>query len=245
MLDQFSKELIFKHQDMVSVFALKSDTHAKLLQEARQTTTNIAADPKILIQKNGLRLEFLKAMPPQVREPYRFIYASCYTRGLLHLLQHIWPTIVAKQPLAELHVYYGMDHVTEPLKSSLRTAFGNVGVIDHGRRPFEEVALAKARSSFHLYITDAPAEIDCISIRESAVLGCIPLLSNSGVFASRPGIHYSNFSAEHGPAVATHIASLANNQTLLNDIRFVLAKQEEEDWDKVAAVQLHKFNSAC
>jgi hypothetical protein len=31
MLDQFSKELIFKHQDMVSVFALKSDTHAKLL----------------------------------------------------------------------------------------------------------------------------------------------------------------------------------------------------------------------
>jgi hypothetical protein len=48
----------------------------------------------------------------------------------------------------------------------------------------------KYMSSFQLYITNTVSEIDCISIRESLVAGCIPLISNFGVFGEREGIHF-------------------------------------------------------
>jgi len=54
----------------------------------------------------------------------------------------------------------------------------------------EIIAREKHRSSFQLYVTNTPIEIDCISIRESLATGCIPLLSNFGVFKDREGIHF-------------------------------------------------------
>jgi hypothetical protein len=62
--------------------------------------------------------------------------------------------------------------------------------MDHGRQPMEMIIREKYLSSFHLYLTDTIAEIDCISIRESLATGAIPLISNFGVFKDRAGIHY-------------------------------------------------------
>jgi hypothetical protein len=45
-------------------------------------------------------------------------------------------------------------------------------------------------SSFQLYVTNTISEIDCISIKESVLAGCIPIISNFGVFEERDGIHY-------------------------------------------------------
>ena len=67
---------------------------------------------------------------------------------------------------------------------------GQPGVMDHGRRPMNEIIKEKWRSSFQLYITDCPGEICCISVRESLVTGCIPLISKSNVFANREGLHF-------------------------------------------------------
>jgi hypothetical protein len=67
---------------------------------------------------------------------------------------------------------------------------GQPGVMDHGRQPVEIIVKEKWRSSFHFYVTDCIGEIDCISIRESLVTGCIPLISNSGVFKKRDGLHF-------------------------------------------------------
>ena len=68
---------------------------------------------------------------------------------------------------------------------------GQPGVMDHGRRPMDEIIKEKWKSSFHLYITDCEGEIDCISIRESLCTGCIPLISKSGVFDKRDGLHFN------------------------------------------------------
>jgi hypothetical protein len=65
------------------------------------------------------------------------------------------------------------------------------GVMDHGRVSSELVAREKHQSTFHMYITDTPSEIDCISIRESLVCGCIPLISKFGVFAERDGLKFN------------------------------------------------------
>ena len=62
--------------------------------------------------------------------------------------------------------------------------------MDHGRQPMDLIIREKWQSTFHLYITDTQGEIDCISIRESLVAGCVPLLSDFGVFAKREGLKF-------------------------------------------------------
>jgi len=76
------------------------------------------------------------------------------------------------------------------LKQYMAMLMSQPGVMDHGRVSSHLVAREKWRSTFHLYVTDTDAEIDCISIKESLATGCIPLLSKFGVFPEREGFHF-------------------------------------------------------
>ena len=141
---------------------------------------------------NGVRTElFLENKEKVQRNPYRFCYCSCYTRGLMQILAYMWPVIYQLEPRAELHVYYGMNGVRdENFKNAMEKLLATPGVMDHGRQPMEIIIREKHMSSYQLYVTNTPGEIDCISIRESLATGCIPLLSNFGVFKEREGIHF-------------------------------------------------------
>jgi glycosyltransferase involved in cell wall biosynthesis len=44
------------------------------------------------------------------REPFKVIYTSSPDRGLIHLLD-MWPQILATEPEAELHIFYGWDNI--------------------------------------------------------------------------------------------------------------------------------------
>lgn len=147
---------------------------------------------RYIIIPNGVRVEgFLENKDKIVKEPYRFCYCSCYRRGIIEIVKYMWPIIYQLEPRAELHVYYGMDNIKdEQSKAILKEVLSQPGVMDHGRQPMEIIAREKHRSSFQLYVTNTPIEIDCISIRESLATGCIPLLSNFGVFKDREGIHF-------------------------------------------------------
>ena len=148
---------------------------------------------KYEIIPNGIRVSDFTVAPPQTppRNPYRFCYCSCYTRGLMEILMYIWPLIYNYEPRAELHVYYGMNTVhDQKFVQHMAMLLSQPGVMDHGRQPMEMIIREKWMSTFHLYITDTDAEIDCISIRESLCTGCIPILSKSGVFAMREGLHF-------------------------------------------------------
>ena len=146
-----------------------------------------------VIVPNGLRVSDFEANNHQVtRNQFRFCYCSCYTRGLMEILKFIWPIIYQNEPRAELHVYYGMNGVQDQeFRKQMFLLLSQPGVMDHGRMPMDLIIREKWMSTFHMYITDTEAEIDCISIRESLVAGCIPLLSNFGVFEKRDGLHFN------------------------------------------------------
>jgi len=178
-----------KYGNKVDKIFLKSNYHAEIFREQFNDELNLS---KCVVIPNGVRTEQFKENKENViRNPYRFCYCSCYTRGLKDILENIWPIIYNYEPRAELHVYYGMDGIQDiNFKNHLKHLLSQPGVMDHGRQPMEMIIREKYMSNFHLYITNTIGEIDCISIRESLATGCIPLISNFGIFKEREGIHF-------------------------------------------------------
>lgn len=131
---------------------------------------------------NQIKLEEIQ------REPFRICYTSCYTRGLIPMLEKLWPLIIEKIPEATLHIYYGYDGVKDPVqREKIETALKTAkNIYDHGRVNLDEIAREKFRSTLHLYICNTPVtETDCISVRESVYAGCVPVVCNEGVFKER------------------------------------------------------------
>lgn len=144
---------------------------------------------KFVVIENGVHVDLFKAKPNQQKEPYRFCWTSSYERNLAENLEFIWPHIKKAIPQAEFHIYYGDDFLQQSLKDRLEGLYSLPGVVHHGRASLQKIATEKKRAMFHLYVTDTPAEIDCISVRESAAAGCIPLISSKSVFGERDGFH--------------------------------------------------------
>ena len=122
------------------------------------------------------------------RRPLRLLYTSSYDRGLEHMLRHGWPLIAAALPTAELHLYYGWRahevlHRTSAWRDEMKALIASCGgrVVDHGRVGQPELLRAKATAQILYYVGDWP-EIDCIAVREAAMLGCVPLTSSVAVF---------------------------------------------------------------
>jgi len=103
----------------------------------------------------------------------------------------MWPKIRRNLPDAEFHIYYGADLLQNTLKLELEPLFNQAGVFEHGRTSYDDTIKARYKAYAQLYVSGTPLEIDCLSIREAAVTGCIPILSEVGVFAERTGIHIS------------------------------------------------------
>jgi hypothetical protein len=220
----------------VNHILLKSNYHVKSLKEFLDDKINSdyfsIISTKIRLIPNGVKVD--KFSPQNnvqykdKREPYRFCYCSSYDRGLIELLIYIWPTIYKIFPYAELHVYYGMDYIfDEDFKKKTRYLLGSPGVIDHGRQSEDMIIREKYLSTFHLFITDTVAEIDCINIRESLVAGCIPIISNVGVFAERDGVRVNDI--KDYESIIKLIASLLipNNKDKVVDIRNKLYESDK------------------
>ena len=146
---------------------------------------------KQIIIPNGLRInEFETNQEGVWRNPYRFCYVSCYTRGLIPILRYIWPKIYEFEPRSEFHIYYGTSLINNPeILQELSRLLAQPGVCDHSRQSVKVVARERYLSTWHLYYTNSLAEIDCISIRESCLAGCIPIISDCNLFGERIGIH--------------------------------------------------------
>jgi hypothetical protein len=194
LVDYHDNNFVFRHPytpytDRINRIFFKSEFHL----EEYQKFFKIKLEPEqYSVILNGIRIDEFRSNDLIQREPYRFCYCSCYSRGLEELLTYVWPLIYQNEPRAELHVYYGIQSIDDPeMKQKLTMLMGQPGVMDHGRRPVDEIAKEKQKSTFHLYITDCIGETDCISIRESLVAGCIPLISNSGVFKNRDGLRFN------------------------------------------------------
>jgi glycosyltransferase involved in cell wall biosynthesis len=196
-------EMWFRYNKKITKVFFKSNFHRELFEKYFR----FKLDPKLYtVIPNGVRVEtFQKNTDLIQRNPYRFCYCSCYTRGLLEILQHMWPIIKQIEPRAELHVYYGMDSVQNiEFKKVMSQLLASKGVMDHGRQPVDVIVREKYMSSFHLYLSNAEAEIDCITVKESLVTGAIPILSTAGVFREREGIKFNL--GDSSPTVYMNIA---------------------------------------
>jgi glycosyltransferase involved in cell wall biosynthesis len=173
----------YKHMEFVSYvdrFMFKSSYHVSCYKHLS------LPESKIFVCPNGLQVNNFKGKN-LTREPLRFCYTSAYERGLEQLLEWSWPQIHAELPGSTLHVYYGWqqwfysDKIDQLLKQP--------GVVHHGRVSNSEIAEEKYKSSMHLYPCHSATEIDCINVRESALAGCIPVLSTHNVCSERDGVH--------------------------------------------------------
>lgn len=178
--------------------------------------------PDVLIIPNGVNIEEFNVPISGLRNPYRMCYCSCYTRGLHRILNSIWPIIYQLEPRAELHVYYGMNYVeNSDFINEIKQLLSQPGVMDHDRMPVEIISREKHMSSFQLYYTDFVAEVDCISIRESLVAGCIPIISDINLFKERDGIHlpWLPNTPDFNRKIACDIVTIINNEPLQQSLR--------------------------
>ena len=214
--------------DKVNTFNFKSNYHKEsFIEFLKLKNINANYNNKYNIIPNGIRVQHFKLNNNYIRNPYRFCYCSSYDRGLDTIIKKLWNEIYKSQPLAELHVYYGMDYLfDENYKLHLKLLLSQPGVMDHGRQPMEMIVREKYLSTFHIYLNNSIAEIDCISIKESLVTGCIPIISNFGVFKERHGIQY-----EWEPdndnlcqLVAKDIINKMNDFNLINNIRNMVSQ---------------------
>ena len=236
-LSQLNQPLLLEFINKVDWFHVKSNYHKQCLEEYFGKKLN-----NVRVIMNGIRVSNFSNNNNYVRNPYRLCYCSSYDRGLETILEKIWPYIYKKEPRSELHVYYGMVHMMEPLKSKLKMLLSQEGVMDHGRQPLDMIVREKYMSSFHLYLNSSIAEIDCISIRESLITGCIPIISKFGVFKERHGlmIDFSdNMDNNLFEKIAEEIVSKMNDINFMESARNQLMLSSTIiDWNNVAKMWL-------
>ncbi|MEG3436616.1 glycosyltransferase [Pannus brasiliensis CCIBt3594] len=150
-------------------------------------------DRQCAIVPNGIDSSLLnvsETVPESERLPYRLVYASRYYRGLESMLRDGWPIIKREIPEAELHLYYGFTKRDDaPDKREARDRLialieASPGVVDRGMVGYRQLIEEKARSAIHYYGCTY-REIDCISARESAVVGCVPVVTDFAVFQEK------------------------------------------------------------
>jgi len=196
---------------------------------------------KMHIIMNGVQVDLFESVFDTIREkrdPYRLIYASTYERGLEPILRHSWPKIKAAIPEATIDIYYGLNRLAKtPLGLKLKKLFKQSGVTEHGRVPLTQIAREKATSAIHLYISNSPTEIDCISVRESLLCGSVPVIGNDYVFKERDGIHVSGSTLNPNTykKAASTVIHLLKDQKMLEKKRFELKKSDTIIcWETVA-----------
>ncbi len=125
------------------------------------------------------------------RDPYKFVYASSYDRGLDNVLK-MWPVIKENCPEATLDIYYGWNTYDAMMNARQGTPHGDamrqyknqivgmmtqlapLGVREVGRVSQNELYKAFKEASIWIYPTKF-YEISCINAMTAQVMGCVPV----------------------------------------------------------------------
>ena len=139
-----------------------------------------------------------------------------------------------------------MDYIfDEEFKKNMQQLIGSTkGVMDHGRQSMDIIIREKYLSTFHLYLSSAISEIDCINVRESLICKCIPIISNFGVFKERHGLQYQiNYDAVNEDIfkiIANDIINKMNNNEYIETSRnSLLSSNTIISWDNIAKLWLN------
>jgi glycosyltransferase involved in cell wall biosynthesis len=231
-----SKELYLSYESKINYIMFKSNYH----RDEFEKMLGRKLDDKIsIIIMNGIRIDKFQDVELIQRNKYRFCYCSCYTRGLENILKNVWPLIYRIEPRAELHIYYGLNSNNENWKNMMQMLLSSPGVMDHGRQDVSMINREKHMSTFHLYLSSSQSEIDCISVRESLVAGCIPILTNFGIFKDRDGFHLDSDKGNIGLSIINLLkiddVDLENERLKLKQSKTIIS------WEDVANLWISEF----
>lgn len=244
------ESLVYDNIDVIKNIYFKSDSHRDffLTNITSKNNKKLIFDKSVSIQ-NGIRKDIFKNVNNVAREKYRFCYCSCYLRGLDRILAYMFPIIKGNIPEAELHLYYGLPEKNEKNKDyieMMEKLIVQPGVIDHGKQPLSVIAEEKYKSNFNLYYSSTTMETDCISIKESAYAGCIPIISTLGVFKDRPGIHLKGdpHNIDDIKNACITIIQLLSDDKKIEEIREKIQTSDIlKDWNDISEEWIEKFNN--
>lgn len=127
--------------------------------------------------------------PTSERQAHRFVFSSSPDRGLNNVLR-VFPFIREMWPDAELHAYYGWEHVDIRYRQETLRDARQDGVFIHDRIGQQELAEEFARAQFWLYPSLWPDGTDfletfCITAIEAQAYGCMPVTRAVGALPER------------------------------------------------------------
>lgn len=224
---------------------VKSAFHRTMLPEI--------PDSKFVVISNGIDKNFLTDSKLD-RQWNKLVYASSHYRGLEKMLTYGWPIIKKQVPDAELGIYYGwhlFDRVygrdKEKLKwkAHIEELESQPGVKDFGRVGQQELSNIELQSNI-LYYGCTFKEIDCITVRQAALVGCIPFTTAYAALESKP---YSvkaygdpvavatqeNLAQMIVGAIKTGEVTVSNKQVRIEELRSQFSSAAlQESWEAVA-----------
>lgn len=207
-------------------------------------------DSKFAIITNASAQSSLDSLQVSNRQSFKLIYASRYYRGLEAMLTYGWQIIKQEIPESELHVYYGWTRRDEhpkhqAWKQKMLNLMRQPGIIEHGRIGQDELIKEKANSAIHYYGCTYE-EIDCISVRESAMVGCVPVVTEFAALGEKPycvKVRGNPESQETQEAIAYKIIELLKNPDELEKLRQLFRELvKHETWENIAPKWLEYQN---
>lgn len=130
----------------------------------------------------------------------------------------------------------------------LIASFGG-SVRENGRIGQHELLRAKARADLHYYVGHWP-EIDCIAVRESAAVGCLPLTSTVAAFGDVRKDYCLKVPGDPRDAATQRAAAemairlLQQAPQLPRGDRCMTQQLAEETWDRIGERWLQELNNS-
>lgn len=189
---------------------------------------------------NGVRDIFLNTkIDNSERDKNRIIYASSYTRGLQILADDIMPLIQKEIPNVRLDVYYGRDLLSPDEHQTANRIFKKPNIFEHPRLNYQELFQERLKSRVHCYPL-CLAEVDCLSVKESILAGCVPVVSENKVFSDADRDYVVKI-----PRYSTQITTL-NEISIKTMADEVIKLMSDDDYFSKTQTELHsraKFDS--
>ncbi|NOK71006.1 MAG: hypothetical protein GFH25_541266n55 [Chloroflexi bacterium AL-N10] len=232
------KEVTYEKLKNYDKIFCKNNYHRSLLPEI--------PDSKIAIIPNGFDPEFI-TFKKNNKQPNKLIYASNYIRGLEKMLEFGWPIIKKEIPEAELHIYYGWDKKTKlEVKNRIIKLMNQPGVFEHGKIGRKQLMEEKSTSIINYYGCTFQ-ELDCNTVRESALLKCVPVTTDyAGLQDKNYCVKVSgnpHFQATQ-EALAYKIVELLKNPEKLQEISQQFSELvKDETWENIAKLWLKQILS--
>lgn len=161
-----------------------TEWHARKYLSLFNERTRAIIAPLLRIIGNGVDLARFSIQPPPIRQPYKFIYSSCPSRGLDGVVEY-FSRVKQLRPCAELHIFSDFNNGdakrTIPNIEQFKTQMERVeGVFINDRVDQNTLAAEMLTSSFWLYLPFNFDETYCITALEMQAAGVMCMCCDNG-----------------------------------------------------------------